>query len=160
MSDPRGLGIQTPYPVQLSPRPGKQSGVKPGSFRAGLRQLHDGELVSASSLGASRSFVALRIGLPSLSGVLGIVFLLGCWATLIELSVAMLLIQTPPLPVSLHLFRALLSGEHIQTPASQALLLVLLTAALVLILWWLTHRVCSRIARLPRHLSSPARTHA
>ena len=125
-----------------------------------LRQLHDGELVSAYSLGASRSFVALRIGLPSLSGVLGIVFLLGCWATLIELSVAMLLIQTPPLPVSLHLFRALLSGEHIQTPASQALLLVLLTAALVLILWWLTHRVCSRIARLPRHLSSPARKHA
>ena len=123
-----------------------------------LRQLHDGELASAYSLGASRSFVALRIGLPSLSGVLGIVFLLGCWAALIELSVAMLLIQGRPLPVSLHLFRSLLSGEHIQTPASQALLLVLLTATLVLVLWWLTHRVCRRIAPLPRHLSSPART--
>lgn len=126
---------------------------------ARLRRLHDGELTSAYSLGASRSFVALRIGLPSLSGVLGIVFLLGCSAALIELSVAMLLIQGPPLPVSVHLFRSLLTPEGIQTPASQALLLVLLTTSVFLMLWWLAHRVCKRITQPPRHLSSPARIH-
>ena len=125
-----------------------------------LHRLHDGELASASSLGASGTFAALRIGLPSLSGVLGIAFLLGCLGLLFELSVTMLLIQGPPLPVTLHLFRPLLTGENIQTTASQALAFVLLTTAVLLVLWWLTHRVCTRIAQPSRHLSSPARTYA
>jgi ABC-type Fe3+ transport system permease subunit len=137
----------------------KQAPLAQHLIAARLRRLHDGELTSAYSLGASRYFVALRIGLPSLSGVLGIVFLLGCSAALIELSVAMLLIQGPPLPVSLHLFRSLLTPEDIQTPASQALLFVLLTTSVFLILWWLAHRVCKRTTPLPRHISSPARTH-
>ncbi len=125
-----------------------------------LRGLHGGELDSAYSLGASPFFAALRIGLPSLSGVMAVAFLLGGLGALLELSVAMLLLHDQSAPLALATFHALSTGADSQAAASQALSLVALSLGSILLLWWLAQRHCNRMERLPPHLPAVARTPA
>lgn len=122
-----------------------------------LSALRAGELETARSLGASGLRIGLKIVLPSLAGVLGVAFMLGATAALVELSAVLLLIQDTEAPLALDLFRSLLRPDDVQTAALQGVLLLVLTASALLTLYWLMRRRHYRSRPVPPRKATAAR---
>lgn len=111
---------------------------------ARLTVLHQGASESARNLGASRLDVGLHIGLPALATVLATAFLIGSAAALVELSVALLLIQGQQAPLALQLFQSLRLGTGNADGPAQGLLLAGLAAAVLLLLFLFLRQYCYR----------------